>query len=205
MWDFAVLAVSSMLFVVDPLGAVPAYLVMTEQDDARKRKQMALRASVTAAVVLAVFAAGGRYVLTWFGISLPAFQVAGGIVLAMVALEMVRARRPTKEGPGEIDEGVEKEDIAITPLAVPMLAGPAAMTTVTVLMNKAATLEQQLAVYFAILVTAVATYGVLRLADGISRLLGRTGIQVLTRIFGLILLAIAVQFLLDGIRAAPWP
>ncbi|HID21998.1 MAG TPA: NAAT family transporter [Planctomycetaceae bacterium] len=204
MFDFAVLAISSMLFVVDPLGAVPAYLVMTEKDSEEKRSRMALRASVTTAVVLAVFAAGGRYVLNWFGISLPAFQVAGGIVLLVVALEMVRARRPTKEGPGELDEGVEKEDVAITPLAVPMLAGPAAMTTVTVLMNKAVSLEQQLAVYLAILVTAGVTYGVLRLADGISRLFGRTGIQVLTRIFGLILLAIAVQFLLDGIRAVPW-
>src|SRR5262249_51844702 len=130
MLGFALTALASILFVVDPPGALPAYLAMSEGDDAAKRRRTAWRASLAAAVVLAAFAAGGQGLFRMLGLTLPAFQIAGGLILFLVALDMMRAQRPTREGPAEVSEGKAKEDVAITPLAVPLLAGPAALSTV---------------------------------------------------------------------------
>jgi multiple antibiotic resistance protein len=133
---------------------------------------------------------------------MPAFQVAGGLILFLVALDMIRAQRPTQERPDELSEGRAKEDVALTPLAIPMLAGPASLSTVATLMSQAKGAAEAMVVYLAIVVAAVVTGVTLQLAAPLHRLLGRTGIHVLTRVFGLLLAAIAVQFVLDGLRAA---
>jgi multiple antibiotic resistance protein len=200
-WEFGIVAVISLVFVVDPLGVVPAWLIMTARDVPAKRRVMAARASLTVVVTLSAFAVGGSHVLRAFGISLSAFQIAGGIVLLLLALDMMRAHRSLQEGPGEIEEGTEKDDIAITPVAIPMLAGPAAMTTVTMLMNQAHTPVTKTAIFTAIILAGALVYLVLRLAEPLHRLLGRTGIHVASRLLGLVLLALAVQFILDGFRA----
>jgi multiple antibiotic resistance protein len=115
---------------------------------------------------------------------------------------MMRAQRPTKEGPGEVSEGRAKEDIAITPLAVPLLAGPAALSTVATLMSQAPGWVEASVIYLSIAVTGAVIFVTLRLAEPLFRLLGKTGIQVLGRILGLVLAGIAVQFVLNGLRAA---
>lgn len=204
MWEFAVLAVTSILFVVDPIGVIPAWLAMTQENSTTERRSMARRAAIAASITLSSFALGGRHILAAFGVSLPAFQIAGGIVLFLVALDMMRALRPTQEGPGEIAEGTAKDDVAITPMAIPMLAGPASLTTVTLLMNQADSLGRQIIVLAVILITGLVIWSTLIFSEGLYRVLGRTGIQVLTRLLGLVLLAIAVQFSLDGIRAVDW-
>ena len=201
MWEFALVTASSILFVVDPVGVVPSYLVMTAGDPAAKRRSTARRAAVVATGTLLAFALGGGYVVTLFGVSLPAFRIAGGLVLLLVALDMMKAQRPTQEAPGEVAEGAEKEDIAITPLAIPMLAGPAALSTVTMLMNQADTWAKVGIVIGVILATGAVILLTLLLAEPLHRILGRTGIHVLSRILGLVLLALAVQFILDGWRA----
>ena len=137
MLDFALTAIASILFVVDPPGALPTYLVMSQGDDPAKRRPTAWRASLVATVTLAVFGGASNILLRLFGLTMPAFQIAGGLILFLVALDMTRAQRPAQEGPGDIGEGSEKPDVAVTPLAVPMLAGPAAMSTVTMLMSRA--------------------------------------------------------------------
>jgi multiple antibiotic resistance protein len=202
MLGFALTALASLLAVVDPLGAVPAYLAMTEGDDALQRKQTAWKASLAATATLALFAAAGESIFRLFGLTMPAFQIAGGLVLFLVALDMLRAQRPTQEGPGEISEGRVKEDVAITPLAIPMLAGPAALSTVVMLMSQARGWAEVSAVYLVILLVGLASYLALRLAEPAHALLGKTGIRVLSRVLGLLLAAIAVQFVLDGLRAA---
>jgi len=202
MFDFAVTALTSILFVIDPVGAVPAFLIMTETDDAPKRRDIARRASLYTTLTLAVFAALGRVLLRMFGLTLPAFQVAGGLILFLVALDMLRARRPTQEGPGEVSEGREKDDPALTPLTIPMLAGPAALSTVVTLMSQAPGPAGAAIVYAAIALAGLGILGTLRLAEPLYRALGRTGIHVLSRLFGLLLAAIAVQFVLDGLRAS---
>jgi multiple antibiotic resistance protein len=202
MFGFVLTALASILFVVDPPGALPAYLAMTEGDDAAKRRRTAWRAALAATLVMAAFGSGGQWLFHLLGLTLPAFQIAGGLILFLVALDMMRAQRPTKEGPAEVSEGKAKEDVAITPLAVPLLAGPAALSTVATLMNQAHGWQQVVVVYLAVALTGVVIYLTLLLAEPLFRLLGRTGIQILGRILGLILAGIAVQFVLNGLRAA---
>lgn len=200
--DFFLTALASILFVVDPLGAVPAYLVMTQDQDPSRRRATARRATLFTTILLAAFAATGNALFTLFGASMAAFRIAGGVILFLVAMDMLRAQRRTQENPGELNEGIAKEDVAFTPLGIPMLAGPAALSTVAVLTSQAQSWSMAAAVYVAILVTGASIYVTLRLAEPFYRLLGQTGIHVLTRVLGLVLATIAVQFMLDGIRAA---
>lgn len=202
MLDFALTAMASILFVVDPVGAVPAYLAMTSDDEPRERRRTARRAALATTVILVLFAAAGNGLLGLFGVTMPAFQIAGGLILFLVALDMLRAQRPTQEGPGEVSEGIAKEDVALTPLAVPMLAGPAGLSTVTMLMSRASNPLEVATVYGAILLTGLVVVGTLLLAEPLHRALGRTGIHVLSRVFGLVLAGIAVQFILNGLQAA---
>jgi multiple antibiotic resistance protein len=200
MYDFALTALASVLFVVDPVGAVPGYLAMTEGDEPAKRLRTAWKASIAAGVVMAVFAAAGELIFRVLGLTMPAFRVAGGLILFLVALDMLRAQRSTQEQPEELSEGRSKDDVALTPLAIPMLAGPASLSTVATLMSQARGPAEAAIVYLAIGVAAVVTGITLQLAAPLHRLLGKTGIHVLTRVFGLLLAAIAVQFVLEGLK-----
>lgn len=202
MADFFFTALVSILFVVDPPGAVPTYLVMSAGQNPDQRRRTALLASVTATLTLALFAGSGQFIFHYLNLTLPAFQIAGGLILFLVALDMIRAQRHTQEEPGEVSEGIAKEDVAITPLAIPMLAGPAAMSTVIVLMHRADSAAKVLLVHAAICLTGIASFVTLRLADPIYKALGRTGIHIFSRILGLILAGVAIQFVLDGLRAA---
>jgi multiple antibiotic resistance protein len=149
-----------------------------------------------------IFAATGNFIFQMFGITLPAFRTAGGLILWLVAMDMLHGQRRTQEGREEVVEGRTKEDVAVTPLAVPMLAGPGAISTVIVLSGQARGLSETLIVYAAIAATGVITYVVLWLGQPLLGRLGKTGIRVMTRIMGLILAAIAVQFVLSGIKEA---
>ena len=191
----------SIFFIVDPLAAIPAFLTMTAGDSLTKRRAMALKASIASTAILLVFATAGELIFRLFGVTLPAFRVAGGIVLGLSAAEMLRAQRPSRETQEEIREGIEKVDVSITPLAIPLLAGPGAISTVMVLTHRSASWSDALPVYVAVLLTGIATYVLLSFSAFLQRALGKTGIHVLSRIMGLVLATIAVQFVLDGLRA----
>ncbi|HVY63237.1 MAG TPA: MarC family protein [Gammaproteobacteria bacterium] len=190
---------TSILFIVDPLAAVPAYLVITQDESVAQRRRTALLACVGMAVILLLFTAAGTYIFRLFGITLPAFRIAGGLILWLVALDMLRAQRSTQEGTQELAEGKAKEEVALTPLAIPILAGPGAISTSMVLASQARSAADLAAVYGSILVTAVVSYVTLRLGARVLAFLGQTGIRVMTRIMGLLLAAIATQFILTGI------
>lgn len=198
--QFALITLTSVLFIVDPIAAVPSYLVITQNETPAERKRTALRACVAMALLLVVFAAGGRFIFQAFGITLPAFRIAGGLILWLVALDMVRAQRSTHESKEELSEGQAKEDVAVTPLAIPVLAGPGAISTVMVLAGEIRSVVHGLVVYGAILVTAAVSYVTLRLGERLIEVLGQTGIRVMTRIMGLLLAAVATQFIITGIR-----
>jgi multiple antibiotic resistance protein len=154
------------------------------------------------AILLVVFAAGGRWIFRAFGITLPAFRIAGGLILWFVASDMLRARRSTQESREELAEGQAKDDVALTPLAIPILAGPGAISTVMVLAGQAQSVAHGLMLYVAIVLTALISYVTLRLGERLVAALGRTGIRVLTRIMGLLLAAVATQFVVTGLREA---
>ena len=200
--QFTLVAFTSILFLVDPIAVIPAYLAFTRNDTANHRRRTARVACVVAGIALLIFAAGGDLILRAFGITLPAFRIAGGLILWFVAMDMLRAERTTQEGQPELAEGERKEDVALTPLAVPMLAGPGAMSTVMVLSAQARTPMHSAIVYASIVVTMVISWVTLRAADRVFTRIGQTGIRVATRLMGLLLAAIAVQFVLTGIRDA---
>ncbi|MBA4064126.1 MAG: antibiotic resistance protein MarC [Isosphaera sp.] len=202
MLDFATTAFVSILFLVDPPGTVPAFIALTAGYTPEKRRRTALVASVTATLTLAAFAAVGNVVFKALGLTLPAFQIAGGLILFVVALDMIRARRSTQESPAEMSEGEAAADVAVAPLAIPMLAGPAALSTVAVLTAQAKDPAEASLVFAAIALTGLICLVTLRLADPIQRRLGRTGIHILGRVLGLVLAGIAVQFVLNGLAAA---
>jgi len=199
--EHLLLVFTSVLFIVDPFAVVPTFLAMTERDPAAQRRVLARRGAWTCAVTLAVFAAAGSVIFKIFGITLGAFKIAGGILIGISALNMVQARRSQlNETPVEKAEGIEKEDIGIMPLGVPMLAGPGAISTVMVLALGANGPLDTVALYASIALTAVIAFYTLAAASAVERRLGQTGMRILTRFMGLVLLTIAIQFILDGIR-----
>lgn len=200
--QFAVVTLTSVLFIVDPIAVIPTYLVITRRETTEQRAKTARRACIAAATILIVFAVGGTYIFQLFGITLPAFRIAGGLILWLVAMDMLHAERRTQESTPEIVEGQEKEDVALTPLAMPMLAGPGAISTIMVLAGQARTLDRKFVVYGSILLTAFISWITLRVGERVVQRLGQTGIRVMTRIMGLLLAAIAVQFVVTGARDA---
>jgi MarC family membrane protein len=193
---------SAIFFVVDPFSAVPFFLAMTREHTAEERRVTALRASVAAGLVLAVFAIAGAWLFKLLGISLGAFKIAGGVVLLLLALDMIRTQPSrTRITEGEVEAGAGKEDIAIVPLAMPLLAGPGGIATAIVLMSRArgGPWWHALPVLVAIALTAVGSYVILAGATRTERVLGRTGLAILERAAGLLLVAIGVQFMLDGL------
>jgi multiple antibiotic resistance protein len=198
-------ALSALFFVVDPIAAVPFFLAITRGDSVEARRRAAFRASITAFVVLAFFALAGAAILSWLGVTLAAFKVAGGVVLLLIALDMIRIQ-PSKARITEVEvaAGAEKEDPAIVPLAMPLLAGPGSIATSIVLMTRAReqALWLALPVVLAIGVTCAATYLILAGAARTERVLGRSALAIVERAAGLLLVAIAVQFILDGVGEA---
>ena len=200
---FSLLSLSAIFFVVDPMAVIPVFLGMTRDDSEAKKEQMARRASITAFFILSAFAIGGTLIMKALGVTLAAFKVAGGILLLITAVEMLTGQKSrTRTSPEEEREGAEKEDVAIFPLAIPLLAGPGAIATVLALMGRAPRFLYAIPVVASIGLTCTAAYLLLRAASRISRVLGVTGLNVMNRVIGLIIGAIAVQFIFDGLRDA---
>jgi multiple antibiotic resistance protein len=198
--SFAFSTLTTLLLVVDAPAAVPLFLSMTATDSAAHKQSTALRASIAAGVLLAAFAALGTVIFRVLGISLGAFRIAGGILLFLLAVDMLRAQ-PSRQrtSPEEEAEGADRSDVSIFPLAIPILSGPGATSTVMVLVSRADHVWQYVVVFGAIALTALVTYLLLRGSLRFERRLGRTGMNVLQRVMGLILAATAVQFVVEGV------
>jgi len=195
------LVFTSVLFIVDPFAVIPSFLAMTERDSPAMRRVLARRGAWTCAITLTLFALGGSLIFKLFGITIGAFKIAGGVLIGLNALDMVQARRSSqRETPAEKAEGTAKEDIGILPLGVPMLAGPGAISTVMVLALGSKSWVTTTALYVSIALTALISFLTLSAASLIERRLGQTGMRILTRLMGLVLCAIAVQFIIDGLK-----
>jgi len=198
--EFVLLSMTSVFFLVDPFAVIPMFLAITADSPESERRQMARRSAWTCGILLSVFAIAGSLIFKMFCITLPAFKIAGGIILLQIGLDMLQARRSgTKATPEEEQEGAEKADASIIPLGMPMLAGPGAISTVMVLVGESHTLWQHAVVYATIILTAYASYLVLAGADRVRRYLGETGIRIMMRLMGLLLVALAVQFVANGL------
>ncbi len=199
---FSLLALSSIFFLVDPFAAIPSFLAITHSADPVRRKRMARKGAITCFIVLASFAVAGQLIFRLLGITLPAFEIAGGLILLLIGLDMLQARRSqTQETLGDAEEAAAKEDAGIVPLGVPMLAGPGAISSVMVLVGQAPSLWhwQMGAILGSIAITALASYWVLAGAGRVRQVMGETGIRILVRIMGLLLVALAMQLFINGL------
>src|ERR1700761_4438861 len=198
---FSLLALSSIFFLVDPFAALPTFLAVTADQTAGKRARTARKASLTAFVVLTTFAFIGQYIFQLFGIKLPAFEISGGIILLLIGLDMLEAKRSaTQESPDETNAAAQKDDVGIVPMGIPMLAGPGSITTVMVLVGQVQKPWEMVAIIGAIAITALICWVVLGSATRVATMLGETGIRILVRIMGLLLVALAVQYFVNGLQ-----
>ena len=199
---FSLIAFSAIFFVVDPILVVPLFLTITAGDSKEKRAQTSRRASLMAFATLTLFGLAGGLIFRLFGISLGAFKIAGGLLLFITSIDMMRAQPPrTRTTEEERAESVAKEDVAIIPMAIPFLAGPGAIATVMVLMSRAAWHPFRTgAVFLSILITCVVAWLLMRSAILAERYLTRTSLNVAERVMGLLIAAIAVEFVVGGIR-----
>jgi multiple antibiotic resistance protein len=199
--EFSLLAVSSLFVIVDPIAVVPAFLAITPDDTPEQRARMARIACLLMTGVLLVFAVSGPLIFKILGITLPAFQIAGSIVLMLIALDMLRAQRSrVQETREDTEAAAAKVDVAITPLGIPMLAGPGAISTVVLLRRQATDLVQAIMVCVAVLVVAAASYLILRISARGARWLNPIAMRIGTRIMGLLLAAVASQFMINALR-----
>jgi multiple antibiotic resistance protein len=199
---FSLLALSSIFFLVDPFAAIPSFLAITDSADPARRRRMARKGALTCFIVLTSFAVGGQLIFKMFGITLPAFEIAGGMILLLIGLDMLQAKRsPTQEAKGDTEEASLKEDAGIVPLGIPMLAGPGAISSVMVLVGQTHSLWnwEMGAILGSITLTSIVSYWVLAGAGRVRRVMGETGIRVLVRVMGLLLVALAMQYFVNGL------
>jgi multiple antibiotic resistance protein len=197
--QFGILAFTSLLAIVNPLGAVPLYIALTASYSRAQRGATLRRAIVTGTLVLALFVLAGTWILQFFGITRQAFQIAGGILFFAIGWDMLQARRSrVKTTEEEETESHLRDDVGIIPLGLPTLAGPGAITTVIALNGQAVTLLDSVAVYIAIVLVMATCWVTLAAAPMLTRRISQTGMNVMTRLMGLLVMVIGAQFVING-------
>ncbi len=204
MVELFVSAFITFFVVIDPPGCAPIYASLTSAASAAQRRAMAIRAIVVSLVILLVFAMFGEKLLAALGISLDAFRVAGGIMLFLIALEMVFEKRQTRreDRAEKILETPEVEDVSVFPMALPMIAGPGSIATIMLLMARSNGIEESAVVLAAMAAVLLLTLVSLLLAGPLMRILGAKIEAVITRLLGVLLAALATQFVVDGLKAS---
>lgn len=187
--------------ILNPIGAVPVFINLTAQQSPAERRETAFVAGASVGVVLLIALVAGEFILRLFGISIASFRVGGGILILLMAISMMQATMsPARQTPEEARDAVLKESVAVVPLAIPMLAGPGAISTMILYANRSPGLFHDFVLALGILVAAAVVWAMFRLAQPVATRLGRTGINVVTRIMGLIMAAIGVEFMANGLR-----
>ncbi len=189
---YTVLAFSSLFSVINPISAAPIFVSMTTGKTAKERRGVAVRACLAAASMLAVFAAAGGAIFTFFGITVPAFQIAGGILFTLMSIRTLHGEKE------EVPDDAERADPSIVPLGIPLIAGPGAISTVMVLIGQAPSGLYRLGLAAAIALNILLTVAILFLAPVIVGFIGETGQKVVGKIMGLITAVIGIQFIING-------
>ncbi len=186
--------------IVDPIGNIPIFYSITQKYKKEERKKIIKTSIITALIVLFIFGLVGNYIFMLFHITIPAFRIAGGLLLFRVAFNMLYGVTPgTKTTQKEKEEASEKDTIGIVPMGIPLLAGPGAISTV-MLYNSNGDISNIIVVFISVIATLIITYILLRNVDKIFNKIGRVGSHAISRIMGLILAAIAIQFIINGIH-----
>ncbi|MDK2988463.1 MAG: multiple antibiotic resistance protein [Methanothermococcus sp.] len=200
-YQFVLLAFTSLFAIINPVGLVPIYVALTSQYTHEEKLKIIKKTTMATLLILVTFALMGKYILLFFGISIQAFSIAGGILLFTISLDMLHGKiSGVRHSKTEQETATELDDIAVIPLAMPLLAGPGAITSVIVLMTKAQGYNDKLAVLLAIFLCVIAAHVTLKSSEKIEDRLSPIGIKIMTRMMGLILAAISVQMMLGGIK-----
>lgn len=196
--SFGLLAFTSFFTLINPFGSMPIFMSLTAELSHKKKVRTARKASVVSFIILTVFAVLGQLLFDFFSISVDSFRIVGGIIFFIMGMDMLHARLGrVKVKDSEIDTYVD--DVSITPLAIPMICGPGALTNAIVLMEDADSFSKQIILISAILIALVLTYVIYYSASRITKFLGQTGINVMMRLMGLIVMVIAVEFFFAGL------
>jgi multiple antibiotic resistance protein len=198
---FAILV--SIFAIVNPVGVIPTFLALTGSYSAAERRRVIVKACLVGLGILLLFGLAGAGIFGIFGITINAFRIAGGILIFKVAFDMLQGERPKSDSNDqEITDALERENIGITPLGVPLLTGPGAITTVMILVGNQPEYGDRMLIFGACVLVFAASFVLLIVGERLFSLLGRSGLQVFTRVMGLILAALAVQFVVNGVSAA---
>ena len=189
---FGLLAFTSLFSVINPISAAPIFVSMTEGSEPARRRRTAVKVSLASLATLLLFEAAGGFIFSFFGITVPAFQIAGGILFTMIAVKTLNNGR-------EAAEDAVDGDPSIVPLAIPTIAGPGAISTVMALVGQATSLPHDLALAGAIVANILLTCGILLMAPWIVEKIGQTGQRIVTKIMGLITCVIGIQFIINGV------
>lgn len=199
LFTYGLLCFTSFFTLINPLGAMPVFMTMTMELDETERKKVARKASLVAFLIMMMFAISGDFLFRFFGISINSLRIVGGIIFLIMGMDMLQARLvKTKVKESEVKSYVN--DISITPLAIPMLCGPGAITNAIVLWNGAGNWTTRLMVVFSVFAVMTLVYCILRSSTKIIKLLGETGNNVMMRLMGLIVMVIAVEFFFSGLK-----
>ena len=191
----------ALLAVINPMGAIPIFITLTPHEDSETRQKIAKVSSLSATLILLLVLFAGEGILAFFGISINSFRVGGGILILLMAVSMLHARlSPTVHTKEEAEEPDGKQDITVVPLSTPLLAGPGSMSTVVLEAHKSSAVGHYAIISLAIILVGACIWTALHLAPWISQRIGKTGINIFTRIMGLILAAIAVEFIANGLK-----
>ncbi|MDX1455853.1 MAG: YchE family NAAT transporter [Gammaproteobacteria bacterium] len=190
-----------LIAILNPIGVIPIFINLTHGYSVEERNHTAKLTGLSVGAVMLVGLIAGEYILNVFGISIASFRVGGGILILLMAISMMNATvSPARQTSEEAREAVLKENVAVVPLAIPLIAGPGAISTVIVYANRAAEYSHQLILGGGIIVVALLVWLIFRMAQPLANRLGRTGINVVTRIMGLIMAAIGVEFMANGLK-----
>jgi multiple antibiotic resistance protein len=199
--EFFILCFSSLFALINPIGNVPIFITLTENYNQKERNKIALKAIIFSFFVLIMFAQIGDLIFSFYGITIHAFRIAGGILLFKISLDMVESKRSrTKTTPSEMEEAEEKNEVAYTPIGIPLIAGPGSIASIMILSSEAKNFLDKTTLFATLAIVLIITYIIFKLSKLLSNYFGKSGLRIMQRIMGLILLVISIEFILKGIH-----
>jgi multiple antibiotic resistance protein len=199
---YSIKTFSSIFIIMGPFSIIPVFITLTEHNTDEQRKRIIKKSILVSTVVCLIFAFFGTFFFKLFGITINSFRIAGGLLLLIMSVDMLHATRSKVKGTvDEQEESMGKDDISVFPLAIPMITGPGTISTVVLLSSEATSSIYMIIIALAVILSSILLFVILHLSKNLFRIMGQTGLNIITRIMGLILAAIAVEYILQGIQS----
>ena len=199
--EFFILCFSSLFTLINPIGIVPIFVAMTEEYSKKERDIIAFKAIIFSFFILVLFGIIGEFIFSFYNITIHGFRIAGGILLLKISFDMIESKRSrTRTTPKEEKEAEEKDEIAYTPLGIPLIAGPGSIASMMILSSESTTSNNMISLFIALVIVLLATFLIFKVSKFLSKKFGKSGLRILQRLMGLILMVISIEFILKGIR-----